>query len=198
MSANLKIVFAGSMGAGKTTAIRAISEVEPIQTEVDNTDLAEFDKAETTVALDYGEVTLGAGQKLGLYGTPGQMRFDFMWQIVASGAIGVVVLIDNARPDPLADMERFAAAFSGLAQVGAVVVAVGRMETHPKPTLEDYSERLEALQLILPVMPADVRRRIDVLEVLSVLFQQLELTEDTNVSADDWLGLINSATGKPS
>lgn len=194
MSHDLKLVFAGSMGAGKTTAIRGISEIEPISTEVRNTDESEFAKDETTVAMDYGEVTLKHGGKLGLYGTPGQVRFDFMWQIIAAGALGVIVLVDNSRPDPLADLERYLLAFRDLAANGSVVVAVGRLETHPSPGLDAYMERLDALGLAVPVMPADVRRREDVLEVLDVLFHQIEATETGGADADEWLSMIQLAS----
>jgi len=179
----LKLVFAGSMGAGKTTAIRAISEIEPITTEVQNTDFVEFDKEETTVAMDYGELTLQGGEKLRLYGTPGQMRFQFMWPILASGALGAVLLIDNSRPDPLADLELYLEAFRSLADAGAAVVGVGRMDRCPQPSLEDYAERLAQLDIVVPVMPADVRRRDDVLDILEVLFQQIEATNDVSQNA---------------
>lgn len=193
MSREIKLVFAGSMGAGKTTAIRSISEIEPILTDVANTDRAEFDKTDTTVALDYGELTLGIGEKLRLYGTPGQVRFDFMWSIMAEGALGVVVLIDNSRPDPIADLEKYLGAFRELADAGAAIVAVGRMDTHPKPTLDDFATALDKLGLLVPVMPADVRRRQDVLDVLEVLFQQIEATEENAEAVDDWLGFVRAA-----
>jgi len=192
MNSALKLVFAGSMGAGKTTAIRAISEIEPISTEVGNSDRSEFDKDETTVAMDYGELTLLSGEKLGLYGTPGQLRFDFMWQIVATGALGIVVLIDNSRPDPLADLVRYLSVFQSHAQSGAVVVAIGRMDTHPTPNFLDYSQRLEELQLIIPIMPADVRSRADVIEVLEVLFHQIEATDHQGPDSDDWTSFIHT------
>ncbi|MHB8253488.1 MAG: GTP-binding protein [Acidiferrobacter sp.] len=179
MTHELKLVFVGSMGAGKTTAIRTISEIEPITTDVYNTDQAEFDKDETTVAMDYGELTLQGGETLRLYGTPGQERFDFMWPIVADGALGAILLIDNSRPDPLADMEIYLQAFRSLADAGAVVVGVGRMNICPQPSLDAYAERLEQLSVLVPVMPADVRERRDVLDVLEVLFQQIEATEQS-------------------
>ncbi|WP_245391541.1 GTP-binding protein [Thioflexithrix psekupsensis] len=75
----IKIVFTGSMGAGKTTAIAAISEIPVINTDVRATDPTTLQrKATTTVAMDYGELTLEDGQKLRLYGTPGQLRFEYM------------------------------------------------------------------------------------------------------------------------
>ena len=73
-----KIIITGTMGAGKTTAIAAISDVAPITTEAVNSDRSSSNKASTTVALDYGEVALDGGDRVRLYGTPGQVRFKFM------------------------------------------------------------------------------------------------------------------------
>lgn len=176
MSEELKLLFAGAMGAGKTTAIRAISEIPPITTEAANSDHGECDKDETTVAMDYGEISLATGEKLRLYGTPGQARFQFMWPILAAWALGVVILIDNARPDPLADLELYLEAFRALADTGAAVVGVGRMDCCPRPSLEAYAERLAALDIVVPVMPIDVRRRDEVVAMLEILLQQIEAT----------------------
>lgn len=195
----IKLLFAGPMGAGKTTAIRAISEVEPIATEVANTDLVESSKDETTVAMDYGELTLDSGEKLRLYGSPGQRRFDFMWRLLADGALGVIVLLDNSRPDPLDDLQHFVTAFEPMILAGRVVIAPGRLDTHPEPSLDDYMARLDALGHFLPVVPVDVRRRDDVLRVLDVLFEQIELAEgnepagDAAAGDDDWLRFVNQA-----
>ena len=197
MSEELKLLFAGAMGAGKTTAIRAISEIAPITTEAANGDRMECDKEETTVAMDYGEITLATGEKLRLYGTPGQTRFQFMWPILASGALGVVVLIDNSRPDPLADLELYLDAFRALADAGAAVVGVGRMDRCPQPSLEAYAERLAALDVVVPVMPADARLRDDVLEILDILLQQIEATSvydetiDGGMARHGFMGVIS-------
>ena len=193
MNDELKLLFAGAMGAGKTSAIRAISEIAPITTEAANGDRAECDKDETTVAMDYGEITLATGEKLRLYGTPGQARFQFMWPILATGALGVVILIDNSRPDPLADLALYLDAFRALADSGAVVVGVGHMDCCPRPSLEAYAERLAALDVVVPVMPADARRRDDVLEMLAILLQQIEATSAYDEATDagighDWIG----------
>ena len=188
MNDELKLLFAGAMGAGKTTAIRAISEIAPITTEAANGDRAECDKDETTVAMDYGEITLATGEKLRLYGTPGQARFQFMWPILATGALGVVILIDNSRPDPLADLALYLDAFRALADSGAVVVGVGHMDCCPRPSLEAYAERLAALDVVVPVMPADARRRDDVLEMLAILLQQIEATSAYDEASDAGMG----------
>ncbi|HVJ62348.1 MAG TPA: hypothetical protein VM555_06505, partial [Tahibacter sp.] len=81
-----KIVFTGPMGVGKTTAIAAISDEAPVSTDVFNTDREAFDKALTTAGLDYGHIALDDGTAVRLYGTPGQARFRFMWDILGLNA----------------------------------------------------------------------------------------------------------------
>ncbi|WP_257386681.1 GTP-binding protein [Tahibacter caeni] len=192
----ITLLFAGPMGAGKTTAIRAISQIEPINTEVANTDFSESGKAETTVALDYGELSLDNGHTLRLYGSPGQRRFEFMWPLLAEGALGVVVLLDNSRPDPLADLRLFLDAFARQIGAGRVVVAVGRLDSHPQPSLDDYAEAVAARGEFLPVLAADVRRRDDVTALLDVLFDQIEAqaaAADAAGDDDEWLQLVRRA-----
>lgn len=193
----IKLLFAGPMGAGKTTAIRAISEIEPISTEVANTDFDECNKAETTVAMDYGELTLDTGHVVHLYGSPGQRRFEFMWPLLAQGALGVIVLLDNSRPDPLADLSGFLDAFAAQIDGGRIVVAVGRLDTHAQPSLDAYIDAIAARGQFLPVLDADVRRREDVLGVLDVLFSQIETAgSDTGASTaatDEWLQFVQHA-----
>jgi len=172
-----KILFTGTMGAGKTTAIAAVSESTPLRTEARNSDPS-LHKATTTVGLDYGEVTLEGGETLRLYGTPGQKRFDFMWPVLARGALGLVILIDNSRPDPLADLDVYLEGFSALIAETACVVAVGRTETHPQPDLDAFAQRMAERGVVCPVLPANVTRRADVLQLLHLLLLQLETRAD--------------------
>lgn len=169
-----KILFTGVTGAGKTTAIGMVSEIAPLSTDVRNTD-AGLAKQMTTVGLDYGEVTLDNGDKLRLYGTPGQKRFDFMWKILSPGALGLIVLIDNSQPQPLADLDLYLDGFAQLIADTACVVAVGRMETHPVPGLEQFATHLQSRGLLCPVIPADVRDQAQVLQLLDLLLLQLEV-----------------------
>lgn len=168
-----KILFTGTMGAGKTTAISAVSEIVPISTDVRNWDLT-VHKAMTTVGLDYGELTLENGEKLRLYGTPGQSRFDFMWKILSRGALGLVILIDNSRPDPLADLDMYLDGFADLIRRTSCVIGVGKMEGHPLPHIDAFAERLEKKGVLCPVFPADVRDPEQVLQLLDLLLIQLE------------------------
>lgn len=168
-----KILFTGIAGAGKTTAIAAVSEIPPLNTDVLNTD-ALLGKDTTTVGLDYGELTLDGGDKLRLYGTPGQVRFDFMWQILARGALGLVILVDNRRPDPLADLDLYLTGFRDLIKTTACVVAVGRLETHPHPSLDAFANHLETKGVLCPVLQTDVRDGAQVGQLLELLMFQLE------------------------
>jgi len=177
-----KIVITGVTGAGKTTAIRAVSEIEPVSTDVGNHDAA-VAKEFTTVGLDYGEITLSNGHVLRLYGTPGQVRFEFMWQILAKGALGLIILMDNSQENALASLDTYLDSFSELIDRTACVVGVGRLESHPQPDLDSYAARLAQRNVHCPVVPVDVRRKADVLMLFDLLLTQLELKTET---ADDF------------
>jgi signal recognition particle receptor subunit beta len=174
MNANqqLKIVFTGPMGAGKTTAIRAISDVPPVSTDVANTDQQTFAKESTTVALDYGELTLEDGVCVRLYGTPGQARFSFMWEIIGRGALGVVLLIDGSSPGAIDDLKAFVEAFQQFTPDQPFVIGVGRLRS--SVDLESYFRTLETVGLVAPVFAVDVREKGDVLLLIETLLCILE------------------------
>ena len=97
----VKIVVTGPFAAGKTTLIRTISEITVLSTERGITDDTKARKAETTVAMDFGRITIDRDLVLYLFGTPGQERFDFMWEILGEGMLGYVLLVDASRPETL-------------------------------------------------------------------------------------------------
>jgi signal recognition particle receptor subunit beta len=168
-----KLLFAGTAGAGKTTAIARISDIPPISTDVSTETRPNEDEA-TTVTLDFGECSLPGGHKLLLYGAPAQPRFQFMWRIVARGVVGIVFLVDNSRPDPCADLQGFLDAFAEQLAHTVAVVGVGRSAEHPSPPMEAYYDLLERRGLSLPVFAVDVRQRGDVLLLIDSLFHQIE------------------------
>ena len=168
-----KILFSGTVGAGKTTAIRTVSDTTPIGTDSKNSD-SDWIKKMTTVGLDFGEIELGGTEKLRLYGVPGQKRSDFMWKILSQGALGLIVLIDNRRSDPIADLDMYLDGFAELIGDTACVVAVGRMDERPIPTIEHFAEHLELRGVLCPVLPVDVRDREQVVQLLELLLLQIE------------------------
>jgi len=171
-----KLLFAGPMGAGKTTAITAISDIPPIATEAVNSDRVQYNKESTTVAFDYGEVRMPDGNRLRLYGMPGQSRFDFIWNIAAEGALGVVLLADNSQPGPLAALEQYFRQFESFARNASMVVGVGRSELGgPDPS--EYADWFGERGCCIPVFAVDVRRRDDVLLLLDALLSQIEARE---------------------
>lgn len=171
--AEFKIVFTGPMGAGKTTAIGAISDEPPVSTDVTNTDRSAYDKALTTAGLDYGRIAIGDGF-VRLYGTPGQPRFRFMWDILGHNAAGVVVLMDARQADALVQLDAFVDAF-GAGRSAPLVVGVGRCAEAGALPLDAFAQRLESRGLTLPVFGVDVRRRDDVVLLVDTLLCLLEL-----------------------
>jgi signal recognition particle receptor subunit beta len=181
MAANdYKIIFTGPVGAGKTTAIASISDVPPIKTDTKASDMVLNKKAQTTVAMDYGVLNLDDGEKIHLYGTPGQERFDFMWEILTEGGIGLVLLIDNTQENPMNDLNFFLNAFSDFIAQTNVVIGVTRMDLAKKPTIEDYRIELKKMSLNPPLFEVDARQKKDV----SLLIQALLFTLDPSINED--------------
>lgn len=168
-----KIVFAGSMGAGKTEAINSLSEVPVLATEAFNTDDLSHKKLNTTVGIDYGEVTLDDGSKVGLYGTPGQGRFDFMWGVICKGAIGTILLIDHSLEQPLDELEYYINIFK---QYGEnIVIGVTHIDDDMSKQTHQYRQWLMDRKLNYPVFFVDARKKNDVLLLLETLITSLEV-----------------------
>lgn len=170
-----KIIFGGQVGAGKTTAIQTISDIPVATTEAKATDGVAQRKQLTTVAMDYGMLKLPGGEKVHLFGTPGQERFSFMWDVLTIGGLGLVLLIDNNQPDPVKDMVFYLESFRSFIDKNAVVVGVTRMDLAPQPPLTVYIEKLQEMGINAPVYEVDARREEDVEVLLMSLLSILEL-----------------------
>ncbi len=173
----LKFVFTGTPGAGKTTAIASISDYPPVSTDMMATDDLRDVKEETTVAMDFGEFTLDSGEKVFLYGTPGQERFRHMWEILVNGGLGLIVLIDNTRPAPQHDLRMYLENFRGFIEKTGAVIAITRTDLQSTPTIEQFQETLSDMNLVLPILEADPRNKDDVLMLLDMLMSVVELNQ---------------------
>jgi uncharacterized protein len=100
-----------------------------------------------------------------------------MWKILSEGALGIVVLVDNRRADPLSDLREYLTVFRDTVASSRAVVGVGHFETHPHPDLDAYYDVAAELGLAAPIVSVDVRRREDVLLLLDILFNQIEAAE---------------------
>jgi uncharacterized protein len=164
----VKIVIGGGFGVGKTTAVGAISEIAPLSTEAPITSVAAEidrtgqtpDKTTTTVALDFGCITIDEDVKLYLFGTPGQDRFGFMWQDIVQGALGALVIVDSRRLDdcyPAVDyFENVQLPF---------VVAVNLFDGRLDHNLADIRWAL-AVNDDVPVITVDARAKLSVRDAL--------------------------------
>ncbi len=172
-----KIIFTGPVGAGKTTAIESISDIPPIKTDAEASDMTKKRKASTTVAMDYGVIKLDDGEKIHLYGTPGQERFDFMWDILSNGGIGLVLLLDNTRLDPFQDLHFFLDSFDEFITKTTVAIGVTQMDLSSQPSIKDYHHQLQKRNLKPAVFSVDARVKNDV----SLLVQALLFSLDPGI-----------------
>lgn len=119
----VKMVISGAVNAGKSEFIRSISEIEVVSTERKATDETRLLKKETTVAMDFGRITIANDLVLHLFGTPGQRRFDFMWEILAEGALGLIVVVDSTRPETFRETTRIVEFFNELRPSPYIIAA---------------------------------------------------------------------------
>jgi uncharacterized protein len=174
-----KIMFVGPMGAGKTTAIRALSDEVSISTDVKSYDQSESAKEQTTVGFDYGRILLGEGLSVRLVGTPGQERFSFLWPSLALGAKGAIVLLDVTRPNPVADLDLYLDKFSLLINQGLAVICLSKFEARKHDEIRQrVLAKLKDRALMIPLLDADVRDADQTRMVLETLLMQIELYDD--------------------
>ena len=178
----LKVVVTGPFSAGKTTMIETISEVAIVGTDRDITDETRSVKARTTVAMDFGRITFAEQLSLFLFGTPGQRRFEVMWEILSDGMLGFILLVNAADPRSLEEGAHILETFKKYADVPYVVgvTHLDEADSPPDEVLEAVRERL-GLDGEADVIPCDTRDREHVkgllINVLMGVLSRLEAVD---------------------
>ncbi len=212
MMKTFKLIFTGPVGAGKTTAIRSVSNLIYKDSDVKVSNDSGVRKAKTTVAMDNGVLQIGRDEQVHLYGTPGQGRFRFMLDVLVNGiakdCIGLVIFIDNARNYPFRDLMYYLKEVKHLLSTKRLVVAVTHVDVRPSPTLNDYRVWLNRRSISAFVTQIDARKERDVLKIVGVLLQgescsgehrvvcfaneslkEIDMGPSKKVSSSEWRGL---------
>lgn len=175
----VKMVVTGPFSAGKTEFIRSISEIDVVSTERRISSEAERIKATTTVAMDFGRITVDENLVLYLFGTPGQKRFDFMWEILSEGMLGFVVIVDSSRSETFQEARRILETFRAYAPT-PYVVAANKQDRNDAWDLEDMriALRLESKVKLLNCIATDKEKvKKVILELLYSILAEMDEAE---------------------
>lgn len=171
MSQSVKMVVTGPYSSGKTQFIRSISEIEVVATERKVTSEAEKIKDSTTVAMDFGRITIDNDLILYLFGTPGQRRFDFMWEILSEGMLGFVVMVDSSRPETFREAKSILEIFRAYAPTPYVVAA--NKQDHPDAWAVDDMRIALRLDPAIKLLPCVATKKDSVKSVLLELLYSI-------------------------
>lgn len=172
----VKMVVTGPFSAGKTEFIQTVSEIDVVSTERKITSEAEKIKESTTVAMDFGRITIDDDLVLYLFGTPGQKRFDFMWEILSEGMLGFIVMIDSTRPETFREARSILETFRAYAPT-PYVVAANKQDLPDAWDIDDMriALRLATDILLIPCVSTQKEAvKNTLLELLGVILVELQ------------------------
>ena len=172
----VKIVVTGPFNSGKTEFIRSVSEIDVVSTERRISSEAEKVKSATTVAMDFGRITVDEDLVLYLFGTPGQKRFDFMWEILSEGMLGFIVMVDSTRPETFREARSILETFRAYAPT-PYVVAANKQDRPDAWELDDMhvALRLDPKVKFLPCVAPDKEAVKNILlELLYSILAEME------------------------
>ena len=172
----VKMVVTGPFSSGKTEFIRSVSEIDVVSTERKISSEAEKIKETTTVAMDFGRITVDDDLVLYLFGTPGQKRFDFMWEILSEGMLGFIVMVDSTRPETFREARSILETFRAYAPT-PYIVAANKQDLDDAWEVEDmrYALRLDPKVKLLPCVARDKETvKTVLLELLYSILAEME------------------------
>lgn len=161
---SVKVVITGPFNAGKTTFIKSVSEITVLSTERQVSDASSEGGGETTVAMDFGRITISDDVVLYLFGTPGQERFSFMWETLSEGMLGFVLLVDARSQESIRDAASMIEFFTGMSDV-PFVVAANKVDPNDSQTLSAVRSSL-ALADDVPLLACNAKEKDSVKSVL--------------------------------
>ncbi len=172
----IKIVIAGPFAAGKTQFINTVSEIKTVATERKTSAAVEKNvKDYTTVAMDFGKIRIDEENELYLFGTPGQSRFDFMWEILGEGALGIIVLVDSTDPKTFHEARRIINFFQSRFPV-PIVVGANKQDLPNAWSPDDVKFALDITEDEgIPVIPLSAKDKEDVKKTLLTLLEIIRL-----------------------
>lgn len=175
----VKMVVTGPFNSGKTEFIRSVSEIDVVSTEKKISSSNEKVKNTTTVAMDFGRITVDKDLVLYLFGTPGQKRFDFMWEILSEGMLGFVVMVDSTRPETFRESRSILETFRAYAPT-PYVVAANKQDCQDAWDLEDMriALRLDPNVKLLPSVALEKESvKVVLLELLFSILTEMDTIE---------------------
>lgn len=172
----VKMVVTGPFNAGKTEFIRSVSEIDVVSTERKVSSERERIKEMTTVAMDFGRISVDEDLVLYLFGTPGQKRFNFMWEILSEGMLGFVVMVDSTRPETFREARRILETFRAYAPT-PYIVAANKQDREDAWDIEDMriALRLDPQVKLLDCVATDKEKvKTILLELLFTILSEME------------------------
>ena len=172
----VKMVVTGPFNAGKTEFIQTVSEIDVVSTERKISTEAERIKEATTVAMDFGRITVDDELVLYLFGTPGQKRFDFMWEILSEGMLGFIVMVDSTRPETFREARSILETFRAYAPTPYVVTA-NKQDMEDAWDIDDmrFALRLDKTIHLLPCISMNKESVKDVLlKLLTNILEEID------------------------
>ncbi len=179
----VKIVVTGPFNAGKTEFIRSVSEIDVVSTERQISDSTKTVKHQTTVAMDFGRISIDDDLVLYLFGTPGQKRFDFMWEILSEGMLGFVILIDSVKPETFREARYILDIFKGYANT-PYVIAANKQDVADAWGIDDLriALRIDPKTKILPCVARDKESvKHILLELLYTILEGIDKEDDGGI-----------------